>query len=120
ADVEHYVVGSVEVENAVGAPLITSSGSIVINGTPVAFAATDTLQGVVNKINAAAITGIRAVLFQLSGKSRLLVRNTMSAGQVIIENTSTPSVLMDIGFSGSQVSYYAPKAVVGLDGDIAV
>src|SRR5690606_28320710 len=59
-------------------------------------------------------------LFQLSGKSRLLVRNTMPGGTVVIENTSHNGVLTDIGFSGSQVAYYAPKALVGLDGDIAV
>src|SRR5690606_37388595 len=85
SDVEHYLLGSVEVEDAVGGSLITTSGSIVINGSPVAFAANDSLQTVVGKINAANITGIRAVLFQLSGNSRLLLRNTLPSGSVVID-----------------------------------
>ena len=118
-EVEHRVIGSV-VFDASTDQALTTAGNLVINGQTVALAGGDTLQDVATKINAAAITGVFASVFQLSGKARLLVRNTVTNGSVSIGNTSAPSVLVELGLNGSQDASFGPRTNIGLDGDFAV
>lgn len=119
AEVEHRVIGSV-VFNASTDQAITTAGSLVLNGTSVALTGGDTLQAVATKINTAAITGISASVFQLGEKARLLVRNTVNNGTVVIGNTSTPSVLTALGLDGTEDASFGPRSSIGLDGEFAV
>lgn len=100
--------------------LLSVSGVLGINGQSVSLAADDDMITVANKIKAAAIPGVTANVFQLSGVSRLLVRNTLSSGKLRIENTSNATILSELGFANGATSFFAPRATIGLDGDFAI
>lgn len=119
AEVEHRVIGSV-VFDASTDQAIATAGNLVINGQSVALTGGATLQDVATAINAAAITGVTSSIFQLSGKSRLLIRNTVTNGTVAIGNTSTPTVLVALGLDGTEEANYGPRSTIGLDGEFAI
>lgn len=118
-EVEHRVIGSA-IFGASTDQAISTAGNLVINGQAVALSGGDSLQDVATKINAASITGVQANAFQLSGKTRLIIRNTVSNGSVVIGNTSASSVLNALGLDGSQDASFGPRANIGIDGDFAV
>lgn len=117
-EVEACVLGGIPA--SASGSIVTVGGVLGINGQSVSIAASDDMISVVNKIKNAAIPGITANVFQLSGVSRLLIRNTLASGKLRIENTSTASILVELGLSNGATSFFAPRSTIGLDGDFAV
>lgn len=119
-EVEYVVIGSAEFSNASSDVAVHVAGNIVINNQTVTFAANDTLSAVVSKINNAGISNVTASFFQLSGTSRLIIKNTAAGGSVTIGNASTPAILESLGLSGREAAFYSPKTTVGTDGSFAI
>ena len=119
SEVEHRVIGS-KAFDASTDDAITIAGSLVINGQSVGLTGSASLQDVVTAINAASINGINASVFQLSGKSHLLLRNTAANGTVQIGNASDTTILQDLGLDGLQEASFGPRATIGLDGSFAI
>jgi len=100
--------------NAVTATL-TAGNTIVINGTTVAVpvSTNNTIQGLSQAINTAAITGVYSAV--ISNKLCLFANSTATAdgstaddGAIVITSTgSTPALLTTLGIT-AEVTYYAP------------
>ena len=119
-EVEHRVIGAAAFVSSGDEVITGAGGNLVINGTNVAFAGGETLQEIVTAINAASITGTSASVFQLSGLSSILIRNTVSNAKVVLTG-STDSVLLDLGLRDNQRDEsFGPRANIGLDGTFAV
>lgn len=119
AGVEYRVMGS-KAFDAASDQIITTAGSIVINGTSVPVLNNATLTDIVSAINAAGITGIVATAFQLGGLVRILIRNTSTEGEVIIGNASSPTILSTLGLDSTAIANYGPRLSTGIDGTFAV
>ena len=94
---------------------LTAGNTIVINGTSVAVpvATNNTIQGLSNAINTAAITGVYSAV--ISNKLCLFADSTATAdgstaddGAIVITSTgSTPALLTTLGIT-ADTTYYAP------------
>lgn len=101
-------------------PLINSpGGDLIINGETVTINPNDSLDDVINAINAAGIDNITAQAFRYVEQSFICIKNTRGEA-VIIDNTSDPGVLADLGLDAPGTTFLTPKTSIGVDGDIAV
>jgi hypothetical protein len=118
SDVEACVLTGLP-SSAVG-QVINASGKLVINGSTITLTVGDDMLEVANRIKSAGVPGITASVFQLSGVSRLLIRNTLSGGKIAIDGSTDSSIVADLGLSNGASSFFAPRATIGLDGDFAL
>ena len=93
---------------------LTATNTIVINGTTVTVPGSpnNTVQGLSNAINSAAITGVYSSY--ISGKLQLYANSSAASGGVYITNgTGTPLTALGITDSSTAGRYYAPLYVAG-------
>ena len=116
ADHQARVIASNEYPNA-SAPVTTTPGNLVINGTTIAIATTDTLASLVTAIQTS-VTGVTANILQLSGMSRLIL--LANAGYEFDFTGSTPAILSSIGLNGNEIVETVPRTTIGISGSFAV
>jgi flagellar hook-associated protein 2 len=84
-----------------GATPVTSAGNLTINGVDVALDTADTLDDMVEKINAAGITNIKASVYETSdGKQHLLINSTNSNTNVAVD---AGAIATDLGLSTNRL-----------------
>lgn len=120
AETEYRIIGSAEFDAPTDVAIGTS-GALVINGVAVALVNGDTLADVVTKIQTNVdLPYVTAGIFQISGKSRLMIRSTTGKVGITIGVATAPAILVALGLNGGQEAAYTPNSMIGNDGDIAI
>lgn len=114
SDLETMVLGSAGFATN-GTPM-NLSGSLEINETTILVDNSDTITDLVNAINSANITNIKALALRYSGQSWLVLRNTASG---LVDVGGDPSVVTGLGMD-NPVSIQQPSYTYGQIGDVAV
>lgn len=119
ADLAEVIVGTVG-KAATSDIMVSSSGSLVINTTTIAISNTTTVQGVVNAINNANISGVSARIQRLAAMH--YVRIEAINGTSLRIGASTSGVLTGIGLTvtPSDAILTRPAVTVGAAGDYAI
>jgi hypothetical protein len=114
SETETVIVGNVGFASNTTVPGF--AGTLIVNGTTVNIAVTDTLIQIRDKINSASIPNIKAMILRYRGRSWLVLRNTASE-DIVVGGTLAGS----LGFSNTTQITQLPliKGVVGDTGVVA-